>query len=74
MQDVRSLYISNSQSYEIKIAYLGTTVAVKRLRVQKVHRKRLQQFEEEISLFVKLNHPNIIKLVKSFYIIHYFSL
>jgi len=39
----------------------GATVAVKRLRVQKVHRKRLQQFEEEVSLFFKLNHPNIIK-------------
>ena len=44
--------------------YLGAMVAVKKLRVQKVHRRRLQQFEEEVSLFFKLNHPNIIMYVQ----------
>ena len=44
--------------------YSGAMVAVKKLRVQKVHRRRLQQFEEEVSLFFKLNHPNIIMYVQ----------
>ena len=40
-------------------------VAVKKLRVQKVHRRRLQQFEQEVTTFFKLNHPNIIMYVIS---------
>lgn len=39
----------------------GGKVAVKKLRVQRVHQKRKKQFEEEIQLLAKLNHPNIVQ-------------
>ena len=39
----------------------GKRVAVKKLRVQRVNKKRLAQFEEEVSLFCKLQHKNIIE-------------
>ena len=41
----------------------GTVVAVKKLRVQRVHQKRLRQFKEEICIFCKLEHPNVIKFL-----------
>ena len=41
----------------------GTVVVVKKLRVQRIHQKRLKQFKEEISIFCQLDHPNIIKFL-----------
>ena len=35
-------------------------VAVKKLRVQRVSRKRLSQFEEEVNVFSRLSHKNVI--------------
>ena len=39
----------------------GEVVAIKKLRVQRVSKKRLEQFEEEVSVFSRLSHDNIIK-------------
>ncbi|XP_064632479.1 probable serine/threonine-protein kinase DDB_G0271682 [Lineus longissimus] len=41
----------------------GTVVAVKKLRVQRVSRKRLERFISEISIFCKLDHPNIVQFL-----------
>ncbi len=41
----------------------GTVVAVKKLRVQRVSKKRLKQFEDELYIFKKLDHPNIVKMI-----------
>ncbi|XP_055863175.1 uncharacterized protein LOC106079462 isoform X2 [Biomphalaria glabrata] len=38
-------------------------VAVKKLRNQQVSKKRLQLFEDEIIIFCKLDHPNIVKFL-----------
>ena len=38
----------------------GEVVAIKKLRVQRVSKKRLEQFEEEVSVFSRLSHDNII--------------
>ena len=36
-------------------------MTIKRLRVQRVNKKRLAQFEEEVNVFCQLSHKNIIK-------------
>ncbi|XP_033728254.1 probable serine/threonine-protein kinase DDB_G0271682 isoform X2 [Pecten maximus] len=41
----------------------GTVVAVKKLRVQRVSQKRLQEFTSEIKIFCTLDHPNIVKFL-----------
>ncbi len=41
----------------------GTVVAVKKLRVQRVSKKRLKQFEDELYIFKKLEHPNVVALI-----------
>ena len=38
----------------------GKIVAIKKLRVQRVSKKRLEQFEEEVNVFCRLSHKNII--------------
>ena len=38
----------------------GKIVAIKKLRVQRVSKKRLKQFEEEVNVFCRLSHKNII--------------
>ncbi|XP_033110195.1 dual specificity protein kinase splB-like [Anneissia japonica] len=38
----------------------GKEVAVKKLRVQRVSQRKLSQFEEEVRVFCKLQHKNII--------------
>ena len=38
----------------------GKVVAIKKLRVQRVIKKRLEQFEEEVNVFCRLSHKNII--------------
>ncbi|CAL1543106.1 unnamed protein product [Lymnaea stagnalis] len=38
-------------------------VAVKKLRVQRVSKKRLKQFEDEISLYCQLDHVNIVRFL-----------
>ena len=38
----------------------GAMVAVKRMRFQRPSKKRLYQFQEEVSIFCRLNHKNII--------------
>ncbi|XP_071963214.1 kinase suppressor of Ras 2-like [Antedon mediterranea] len=38
----------------------GKEVAIKKLRVQRVSQKRLTQFEDEVRIFCKLKHKNII--------------
>lgn len=41
----------------------GSTVAVKKLRVQRVSKRRLQDFTDEVLKFCKLDHPNIVKFI-----------
>ncbi|XP_033728085.1 uncharacterized transmembrane protein DDB_G0289901-like [Pecten maximus] len=41
----------------------GTVVAVKKLRVQRVSQKRLQDFTSEIKIFCTLDHPNIVQFL-----------
>ncbi|OWF51578.1 Serine/threonine-protein kinase CTR1 [Mizuhopecten yessoensis] len=41
----------------------GTVVAVKKLRVQRVSKKRLQEFTSEVQVFCALDHPNIVKFI-----------
>ncbi|XP_021351235.1 serine/threonine-protein kinase HT1-like [Mizuhopecten yessoensis] len=41
----------------------GTFVAVKKLRVQRISKKRLQEFTSEVQVFCALDHPNIVKFV-----------
>ncbi|XP_071963011.1 uncharacterized protein [Antedon mediterranea] len=38
----------------------GKEIAIKKLRVQRVSQKRLTQFEDEVRIFCKLKHRNII--------------
>lgn len=39
----------------------GQQVAVKKLRVQRVHQKKMQEFEKEVLSITELDHPNIVK-------------
>ena len=41
----------------------GTAVAVKKLRVQRVSKRRLQEFTDEVLTFCKLEHPNIVQFI-----------
>ena len=41
----------------------GTIVAIKKLRVQKVSKRRLQDFTDEVMKFCKLEHLNIVKFI-----------
>ncbi|KAK3103654.1 hypothetical protein FSP39_020785 [Pinctada imbricata] len=41
----------------------GSVVAVKKLRVQRVSKKRLQEFTDEIFVLCQLEHPNIVKFI-----------
>ncbi|KAI8786235.1 serine/threonine-protein kinase [Biomphalaria glabrata] len=41
----------------------GELVAVKVLRHQQMSNKRVRQFEREISLYCKLEHPNIVRFI-----------
>ncbi|KAK0061970.1 serine/threonine-protein kinase [Biomphalaria pfeifferi] len=41
----------------------GELVAVKVLRHQQMSNKRVRQFEREISLYCKLDHPNIVRFI-----------
>ncbi|OWF51579.1 serine/threonine-protein kinase CTR1-like isoform X1 [Mizuhopecten yessoensis] len=41
----------------------GTVVGVKKLQVQRVSKKRLQEFTSEVQVFCSLNHPNIVKFI-----------
>ena len=41
----------------------GTAVAVKKLRVQRVSKRRLQEFTDEVLNFCELNHPNIVQFL-----------
>ncbi|OWF52404.1 Serine/threonine-protein kinase [Mizuhopecten yessoensis] len=41
----------------------GTVVGVKKLRVQRVSKKRLREFASEVQVFCSLSHPNIVKFV-----------
>ncbi|XP_060063282.1 uncharacterized protein LOC132543775 [Ylistrum balloti] len=41
----------------------GTVVAVKKLRVQRVSQKRLEEFASEIKVFCTLDHPNIVQFL-----------
>ncbi len=41
----------------------GTVIAVKKFRVQRVSRKRLDDFTAEVKLLNKLDHPNIVKFI-----------
>ena len=43
--------------------WAGSVVAVKKLRVQRVSKKRLQQFTDEILILCELEHPNIVKFI-----------
>ena len=38
----------------------GKVVAIKKLRVQRVSKERLEKFEEEVRVFCRLSHKNII--------------
>ena len=40
-----------------------TNVAVKKLRVQRVSKRRLQEFTAEVLKFCHLDHPNIVKFI-----------
>ena len=40
-----------------------TAVAVKKLRVQRVSKRRLQEFTDEVLNFCKLDHPNIVQFI-----------
>ena len=41
----------------------NATVAVKKLRVQRVSKRRLQDFTSEVLKFCQLDHPNIVKFI-----------
>lgn len=41
----------------------GTVVAAKKLRVQRVSKRRLKEFTDEIFLLCELEHPNIVKFI-----------
>lgn len=41
----------------------GTIVAAKVLRVQRVSKRRLKEFTDEIFVLCKLDHPNIVKFI-----------
>ena len=41
----------------------GTIVAAKVLRVQRVSKRRLREFTDEIFVLCKLDHPNIVKFI-----------
>ncbi|XP_071802211.1 uncharacterized protein [Asterias amurensis] len=41
----------------------GSVVAVKKLRVQRVSQKRLRQFQDEVKVLCKLDHPHIVKFL-----------
>ncbi|KAK3597290.1 hypothetical protein CHS0354_010922 [Potamilus streckersoni] len=41
----------------------GSVVAVKKLRLQRVSKRRLQEFMDEITLFCGLDHPSIVKFI-----------
>ena len=41
----------------------GSVIAVKKLRVQRVSRSRLDAFTDEVKLLNKLDHPNIVKFI-----------
>ena len=41
----------------------GSVVAVKKLRVQRVSQKRLRQFQDEVKVYCKLDHPHIVKFL-----------
>lgn len=43
--------------------YLGSTIAVKKLRVQRVSKRRLQGFNDELHVLCSLKHPNIVKFI-----------
>ena len=41
----------------------GTPVAVKKLRVQRISKRRLQHFTDEVLAFCDLDYPNIVKFI-----------
>lgn len=41
----------------------GSVVAVKKLRVQRVSKKRLREFNDELQVFCRLEHKNIVKFI-----------
>ncbi|OWF51581.1 serine/threonine-protein kinase CTR1-like [Mizuhopecten yessoensis] len=41
----------------------GTVVAVKKLRVQRISKTRLQEFTSEVQVFCALDHPKIVKFI-----------
>ncbi|XP_038047197.1 dual specificity protein kinase shkE-like [Patiria miniata] len=43
--------------------YKGTVVAVKKLRVQRVSQRRLRQFQEEVEILCRLDHPHIVRFI-----------
>ncbi|XP_038047196.1 dual specificity protein kinase splB-like [Patiria miniata] len=43
--------------------YKGTVVAVKKLRVQRVSQRRLRQFQEEVEILYRLDHPHIVRFI-----------
>ena len=41
----------------------NSVVAVKKLRVQRVSQRRLKQFQEEVKVLCRLDHPHIVKFI-----------
>ncbi|XP_018007363.2 probable serine/threonine-protein kinase DDB_G0267514 [Hyalella azteca] len=49
---------------EVYIAkYLGSIIAVKKLHIQRVSKKMLRKFNEEVTVLSALNHPDIVKFI-----------
>lgn len=48
--------------YVYEANWNGERVAVKRLMLEKMNQKTLQEFEKEINLHLKLSHPRVIRL------------
>jgi tRNA A-37 threonylcarbamoyl transferase component Bud32 len=44
-------------------SFRGTDVAVKKLIVQNLDRKQMQDFADEVSMLKKLHHPNVVLLI-----------
>lgn len=44
-------------------SWRGTPVAVKKLRIQTVSKKRLRDFTDEVLAFCDLDHPNIVRFI-----------
>lgn len=43
--------------------YKGSIIAVKKLRVQRVSKKRLNAFRDEVSVLCELQHPNVVRFL-----------